>query len=30
MSHSGVNVRVVSHRCGKYKSEWSKHENDES
>ena len=30
MSHSGVGVRTTSHECGKYESEWSKCENDES
>ena len=24
MSQSGVSVRMVSHKCGKYESEWSK------
>ena len=30
MSQSGVNVRTMSHKCERYESEWSKHENDES
>ena len=30
MSHGGVGVRMMSHKCGKYESEWSKCENDES
>ena len=24
MSHGGVSVRMMSHKCGKYESEWSK------
>ena len=24
MSHSGASVGTMSHRCGKYESEWSK------
>ena len=24
MSHSGVSVRMMSHKCGSYESEWSK------
>ena len=30
MSQSGASVRMMSHKCGKYESEWSKCENDES
>ena len=30
MSQSGVSVRTMSHKCGKYESEWSECENDES
>ena len=24
MNQSGVSVRMMSHKCGKYESEWSK------
>ena len=24
MSHSGVSVGMMSHKCGKYESEWSR------
>ena len=24
MSHSGAGVRMMSHKCGKYESKWSK------
>ena len=24
MSHGGVSVRTMSHKCGKYESDWSK------
>ena len=30
MSHSGVGVGMMSHKCGRYESEWSRCENDES
>ena len=30
MSQSGASVRTMSHKCGKYESEWSKCENNES
>ena len=30
MSHGGVSVRTVSHKGGKYESEWSECENGES
>ena len=30
MNQSGASVRTMSHKCGKYESEWSKCENDES
>ena len=30
MSHSGVSVRMMSHKCGKYESRWSGCENNES
>ena len=26
MSQSGVSVRMMSHKCGSYESEWSKRE----
>ena len=30
MSQSGVNMGVMSHRCERYESEWSKCGSDES
>ena len=30
MSHGGVSVGTMSHKCGKYESEWSRCENNES
>ena len=30
MSQSGARVRMMSHKCGKYESEWGRCENDES
>ena len=30
MSQSGASVRTVSHKCGKYESEWSRCENNGS
>ena len=30
MSHGGVSVGVMSHKCERYKSEWSKGGSDES
>ena len=29
-SQSGVSMRMMSHKCGRYESEWSKCENGES